>query len=89
MSKDSKGIPVRDVKLTDVLDVVVCGYVINYWSSSLPVLHSKKFHCKRALMAWIERNKDSLFFSGKPIFTIDTIMKVAEKPNDVSEAINF
>lgn len=81
--------PVRDVKLSDVLDVVVCGYVINYWSSSLPVLHSKKFHSKRALMAWIERNKDSLFFSGKPIFTIETILKVAEKSEDISESINF
>lgn len=85
----NSSMPVHDVKLTDVLDVVVCGYVVNYWSSSLPVLHSKKFHSKRALMAWLERNKDSLFFSGKPIFTIETIMKVAEKPTEVSDAINF
>ena len=81
--------PVNNVKLTDVLDVVVCGYVINYWSSSLPVLHSKKFHSKRALMSWLERNKDSLFFSGKPIFTIETIMKVAEKSEPISKVVNF
>lgn len=81
--------PVNNVKLTDVLDVVVCGYVVNYWHSKLPVLHSKKFHSKRALMHWLETNKSTLFFSGKPIFTIETIMKVAEKPVPVLEAINL
>lgn len=80
----------NDVKLTDVLDVVVCGYVINYWHSSNPyVLHSKKFHSKRALMYWIEKHKDVLLFSGKPVFTIETIMKVAEKPESLNEVLNL
>lgn len=79
----------KDVKLSDVLDVVVVGYVVNYWHSKLPALHSKKFHSKRALMHWLEANKSILFFSGKPIFTIETIMKVAEKPTSIDKAINF
>lgn len=87
--KSKSPMPVNNVKLTDVLDVVVCGYVVNYWHSNLPVLHSKKFHSKRALMHWLETNKSSLFFSGKPIFTIETIMKVAGKPESIDKVLNF
>lgn len=81
--------PVNNVKLSDVLDVVVCGYIVTYFASSLPAVHQKKFHSKRALMEWLRRNKDNLFFSGKPIFGVETIMKVVEKPQDVSESLNF
>lgn len=68
----------KNTKISDLLNVEVVGYVVYYWHSSLPCLKEIRFNNRASLNKWIYDNKASLFFSGKPIFTIESIMRVKD-----------